>query len=1469
MNQTRLLPAFAMAACQGIGLALLAAPALQAQPVSPYYRLEQQAGLLSPPQTEPAVNAQLVSPAGVAVDRNGDLYVADHYSLRRVGRDGRSTVVAGTSAFQCLGEVGHLYQYGPVAGGTGGCWARNLALSAGGEILIAHSGYYQVWAFDGRANRAVAGVNSGNTWGGTGGDGGQATRAFLNSPSGVAADAQGNIYIADSGNHVIRKISPNGIITRFAGTGAAGGTTTDGMQALATALNYPMAVAAGSAGFVYIANTFADTVLRVSPGGQVQRIAGGGAASANDGDDGPATGAVLRRPVSLAVNAAGDIFIAEGNRIRRIRNGIISTFAGARIAGDTGDGGPANRALLNYPNGVHADASGLVYIADTGNNLVRRVDPSGVITTVAGTREVPDGKLLSDILLRSIGGMAVHSDGTLYFSNADNSRIQRLSRDGRVFVHAGSGFGFAGDSGPAARARFNTPLGLAFDSRGNLFVADSLNHRVRRIDPAGVVTTVAGTGEAGFSGDGGQASRAQLSRPTSVSVDKSGAIYISDADNFRIRKVAPDGVITTIAGNGQRGTSGDWGKATDARLYSPTKVVVSDSGAVYVADAGDSRVRRIRPDGIITPFAGGAGAYGINGWGEYDSINAQSAGLHGMKGLAVDAAGNVFLAAGFVYGNVFVVDPNGGIVDIAGQYRQGEAFLEWDRRTFDDGLVVARGYSLPILSEIAVDRASGSVFVFSPTLSRLFTLKPLGPAKLELIGPTQVSCVAGDSIPVKARLSLGDGRPLARQRVRFTTSDGLFQHPSTETTGSDGVAVAQGRAVLCRSADIYVRVLGIDTHRVRLYPMLPPAAPSTGAQGIPIPGPADTAKHLEKAVRYSISTVNSKPALGDDGDAKLATLAAPRGLAIGPGGDLYIADSLHHRVRKVSRDGVISTVAGTGVPGFSGDGGPASSAMLNTPYSVAVAADGTLYIADRWNYRVRKVVPDGTISTVAGVGEPGEDADKDKPAASARIGPPLWLALSEDGSLYFTSTGTWTRWSHTWTVDGAGILRLHRQYEGPIIAAGPRNTVYIADTRGGQLAGTVRKTTAGYYDLEAQFSDVAPYLSSFAVGKDGRVYACEHNRVRVGSAGSGPATIAGSAHKSGFAGDGGPAAEALLSDPEGIAIHADGRIFISDTGNHRIRVILPDGRIETVAGGGHDAEGHSAVTIPLLNPSGLSADSSGGLWVSDSGHGALRRLAPDGSITSILNPMLSGVAGIRWTEKGILAAIPGLKGLYSVPFQGEPKRLAGEEHVSGEAAEGGWALYATNMDPSDAAMDGSGSLFIVDRSRRKVRRVTPEGHIFTYASQLSLVDPVSLAIDSRGSVIVADRGGHTVYAIDANGDVRTVLGVGMAGWGEDGGLGWQVETYQPQAVGVDSFGNIYVGGGGRVRKILADGRVFTIAGGGTKIVASESEGGDALEAALGDIAAITVDSSGFVYVAERAENRIRRLIPNPDSPSEP
>ena len=303
-------------------------------------------------------------------------------------------------------------------------------------------------------------------------------------PGGVAVDGVGNLYVADSFNHRIRRVDPSGTITTIAGTGERGFS----------------------------------------------------------GDGGPAVAAQLRRPEGVAVDAAGNLYIADryNNRIRRVDPfGTITTIAGTGEYGFSGDGGPAVAARLRLPYGITADTAGNLYIADTFNDRIRQIDPSGTITTIAGT------------------GLS----------------------------------GFSGDNGPAIQARLYRPGGVAVDAAGNLYIADSYNNRIRRVDPFGTITTIAGTGEYGFSGDGGPAVAARLRLPYGIIVDTAGNLYIADSYNNRIRRVDPSRVITTIAGTGEYGFSGDGGPAVEAQLAYPLGLAVDAAGNLYVADSRNHRIR--------------------------------------------------------------------------------------------------------------------------------------------------------------------------------------------------------------------------------------------------------------------------------------------------------------------------------------------------------------------------------------------------------------------------------------------------------------------------------------------------------------------------------------------------------------------------------------------------------------------------------------------------------------------------------------------------------------------------------------------------------------------------------------------------------------------------------------------------------------------------------------------------------------
>ena len=424
------------------------------------------------------------------------------------------------------------------------------------EGLLAGSTFrYRVRAFNGMetsafSNEAVAttraGRQAGSDWkidtiaGGDIGDNGPANLALLNDPFDVAVDGAGNIYISDWGNARIRRVDSTGTITTVAGTGEHG----------------------------------------------------------NKGDGGPAVEAQLNAPTGLALDGAGNLYIADsGNhRIRRIdTEGIITTIAGTGERGNAGDGGPATRAKLNFPNGMALDGAGNLYFSDRRNHRVRRIDTLGTITTIAGSGGMKghggDGGPAVMAQLSGPHGLAVDGSGNLYIAETPNDRIRRVDTSGVITTVAGTGEeGHGGDGVPAVMAQLSSPHGLAVDGSGNLYIANTSNHRIRRVDTSGVITTVAGIGKKGYSGDG-PAAAARMYHPEGLTVDGAGNLYIADNFNNRIRRVDPAGNITTIAGAGDHGYGGDSGSALQARLYWPSDVAVDKVGNVYVADTQNHRIR--------------------------------------------------------------------------------------------------------------------------------------------------------------------------------------------------------------------------------------------------------------------------------------------------------------------------------------------------------------------------------------------------------------------------------------------------------------------------------------------------------------------------------------------------------------------------------------------------------------------------------------------------------------------------------------------------------------------------------------------------------------------------------------------------------------------------------------------------------------------------------------------------------------
>ena len=461
------------------------------------------------------------------------------------------------------------------------------------------------------------------------GDGKRAVNAAIGRVSSLIVDQQGTVYLSDIDNRLVMKFGSNGILTVVAGNGVYGNSG-DGGPATSASFAEPSGLALDPAGNLYISDDGAGVIRRVSPGGTITTVAGNAAG--------------LRAPRGLASDSAGNIYVADNdaNRVLRIsQNGSVAIFAGTGRSGFSGDGGPAAQASFNNPRGVAVDASGNVYIADSGNNRIRRVTPNGIIATVAGNDGSGfsgDGGALSTSLNFPIG-VTVDAAGNLYVADTANNRVRRITTDGRIVTLAGNDApGFAGDGGPARDALLSDPVGVAPDALGNIYIADSSNSRIRRISPAGFIITVAGNGLFGATGDGGQAIGAALLRPLGIAFDAARNLYVADIDSNRVRKIDANGVITTFAGNGSSKFSGDGLDAPSASLNSPSSVAAGPDGSIYIVDSSNGRIRKVTPSGVITTVAG-PGASDTR----QDGIPAIGANLGQPTAIAVDAAGNLYV----------------------------------------------------------------------------------------------------------------------------------------------------------------------------------------------------------------------------------------------------------------------------------------------------------------------------------------------------------------------------------------------------------------------------------------------------------------------------------------------------------------------------------------------------------------------------------------------------------------------------------------------------------------------------------------------------------------------------------------------------------------------------------------------------------------------------------------------------------
>ena len=1044
---------------------------------------------------------------------------------------------------------------------------------------------------------------------------------------------------------------------------------------------------------------------------------------------------VAQTPFTIPMGPGGKLNPPPGIKLESV--GVIDTSAGSGWQGYGGDGGPAIQAGFRFPRSVAADAAGNIYVSDTRDHRVRKINATGIVTTLAGTGDEGfdgDGGPAAEARLAYPADVAADAAGNIYIADGENHRIRKIATSGIITTVAGTGErGFGGDGGPGTGAQLSYPAGIATDRSGNLYIADSWNHRIRKIDTAGTITTLAGTGYSGYLGDGGSASQSRLAYPADVAVDAAGNVYVADSWNHRVRKVDATGSISTVAGRGWPDDQGDDGPAVEARLAYPVSVTADAADNVYVIayafETANHRVRRIdASSGVITAFAG-TGAEGYAG----DGGPAAEARLAYPTGVASDTAGNIYVA-----------DARNARVRVVRTGLQA---------------TIPLGQSGDTLA-LVVDTEAGGVLTYDgkPVVPGRRVEAPNGNTYALLAGEN--GGVVGEYIPERQQLRIGSGTvTLTRQEDR------------TWRIGNEAIENGHRYSIGGRE---YVLEL------------------SDGRWVLP---------------DYVIDTVAGGNTKVKEGvNAARASLERPWGVAVDAAGNVYVAEAARPRIRKVDGSGVIATFAGTGEWGSNGDGGPATEAQLNWPRALALDAEGSLFVADELNHRIRRIDRRGIITTFAGTGDCCYSGDGGK-AINAQIRDPEGIAVDAMGNIYVAN----------------GLDRVRR-----IDASGIITTFAGTGERG--FSGDGGPAT------EAQLNRPI----AVATDKVGNVYVAdrENHRVRMIDPNGTITTVAGTGAE-GFGGDGGTATQAQLNRPMAVATDGLGSVLVADEGNYRVRKIDPSGVITTFAGNGRccrEGDGGPA-TRARLQAEGIAVDGKGNVYISD-GWRRIRRVDSSGVITTFAGngePDFSESSGkaldvVLENPHGV-AALPSGDMLFADRFQvwkldssGAMSVFAGSGQY-GYTGDGGSAVQARMKWIRGLTADSSGNVYVADSYNYRVRKIDTAGEISTLAgtgdegfsgdggpaTKARLGRICEIAADPLGNVYIAEPSGYRIRKIDTSGRISTIAGTGERSTSGDGGPASLATLRDPcRGIAADHEGNVYVSSGRRIRRIDASSGVINV-----------------------------------------------------------
>jgi sugar lactone lactonase YvrE len=1308
----------------------------------------------------------------------------------------------------------------------------------------------------------------GNGTAGAGGDGGLADAAQITQPDGLAFDGGGNLYVVDQSTNSVRKVNRSGVISTIAGVGAPG-YSGDGGAAVQAKFNAPRGIAVDSSGNLYVADSGNNVVRMIARSGIISTIAGTGA-SGYTGDGSGATQATLSAPRGLAFDSAGNLYIADSgnNAIRKVAvsNNVISTFAGS----STG-------APFNSPRWLAFDGVGNLYVADTGNNAVRRISPSGAVSLLAG----------------SSSGVA----------------------------------GYGGDNGPATAATLRGPRGLAFDGMGNLYVGDQGNNVVRMITPAGVITTVAGSGGAGYSGDGVSATAASLLSPGCLVVDSEGNLLIADSGNFRVRSVSGVQVVTvpaigninTFAGNGTAGYGGDGGPALLATLNQPDGLTFDAAGNLYVADQQNNTIRKITaPTSYLGPFYGlilgayisdvaGTGTAGYSG----DGGPATLAMLNGPRGLTFDANGNLWFAD---TANNVVREINlqpglqyGVIATVVGQGPGGYGY------SGDGGL---EGYA-------------------------------------KLNGPRDLS------FDPRGNLFIADTANNAIRKIDTSGSISTFVGPASANPNIPFILNLP-------------RAIAFDGGAANLY------IADTGGNAVRV-------VNMQTSTLATLAGTGTANFSGDGGPAAGATLNGPRGVVVDPVfGNVYISDYSNRRVRMVDRGtNLITTVAGTGAASYSGDNGPATSAALNGPTWATFDSFGNMFISDLNNARIREVYDTAptagrtiAMGSTTGVGSnvtvyPVDATTGTQPVAITfnTVTTAGLTSLSTGTSVPAlpASTGTCTpsltmTLSTTATVGGGATVCVTPDTLDMNCGASPTLWEYVSGAwRPLQPSSSATGQVCGIAPTTGQFAVLTPSLGAQTITFPaimGQVLAASP---LVGSATAssgltvtfktltplvcttagdfitlltvGTCTIAADQIGDSVTYAAAPevtqtftvsqAAQTITFPAIGPQSLSASPVTVSATASSGLLVTVSsrNASICTVAGltvtllssgtctlaadqAGNSTYGAAPEVLQSFTIQGIGQTitmarianvelSMGGFIVPSARATSGLPISLSSQTTGVctvsgstVTPIAVGTCTLTANQSGsstYTAAVPISQSFEVVnltPTNGAPGTIVttAGNGTAGSGGNGGLATQASLSEPDGIAFDRAGNYYVADQVNNSVRKVTPSGVITLFAgsgvptytgdggqaSAANLNGPRGLAFDAGGNLYIADTSNNVIRMVTPSGVISTVVGAspGSPGYGGDGGPATAATLNAPRGLAFDAQGNLYIADTGNnvIRMMSAySGTIITFAGAVPGTAGYSGDGAPSSDAMFRNPRGIAFDGAGNLYVADTGNNAIREI----------